>query len=156
MEYKVKEYEVRYFAGIEYEGGVQPNEPHSIPDLWDSLFHTHLSNITNIKQPSKFIGLECYPPDMMESNVFDYFALVQTYDLIEESEKIVTKKLPKGKYISFPIKFDDISNEIQKVYKYIKENNINVHYGFDFEDYLEGENYSGSGAMLHFSMLLEE
>ena len=142
MEYKVKDYETRYFAGIEYEGGVVPNEPHTIPQLWDDLFHSHLATISDIKNPNKFIGLECYPPDFKETKTFDYFALVETNTLIESTETISTKKLPAGKYISFPIRFSNIPQDIHKVYQYIKENDIKVNRGFDFEDYLEDQDYS--------------
>lgn len=156
MEYIVKDYETRYFAGIEYEGGVKLNEPHQIPMLWENLFHSHLQDISDVKEPTKYIGLECYPPDMMEINMYDYYAMVETNGLITEKEKIVTKKLPKGKYISFPIRFGDIQEEIQKVYQYIKENDIHINRGFDFEEYLEGQNYDSPDAVLHFSLLMKE
>ncbi len=157
MKQIVKEYEVRYFAGIEYEGGIDlKNRVDDIPALWDNFFSNELENIQKKHTPLKYIGLECYPPDFSETKMFDYYALVQLNELISVSDNLVTKKLPAGKYISFEIKYDEIKTEIHRVYKYLKEENIKIHNGFNYEDYLNDQNYGEKGAILHFSFLLEE
>jgi predicted transcriptional regulator YdeE len=86
----------------------------------------------------------------MESKTFDYYALVETEGLIENGNNYVTKKLPKGKYISFEVGFDTLEKDIRKVYKYIKEHNVKVHKGFDFEEYLEDQKYYETEAIFHF------
>jgi predicted transcriptional regulator YdeE len=158
MKYFVKEYEQRYFAGIEVPNGIKPNtdDYKNIPKAWDDFFNNVNVKIDNKIDPEHFIGLEIYPFDFMETGVFDYYVLAETNSLFAETEDIVTKKLKKGRYICFPINFDDISNEIQKVYKYIEKENIKVHMGFDYEDYLVGEDYGDSGAVLNFCLLLED
>jgi len=157
MKYTEKEYETRYFAGIEYEGGIDLNNRiDDIHNVWNSFFNNDLEKIKGKKEPQKFIGLECYPPDFHETRLFDYYALVQLDELYEVEEGLVTKKLPAGKYISFEIKFDEMKEEIHKVYKYITDNDIQVHKGFDFEDYLLNQNYGEKGAILNFSLMLED
>ncbi len=115
-----------------------------------------LEDIPSRKKGFPVIGLECYPPDFMESKVYDYYSLVETEGLITSDDLYVTKKLPKGKYISFEIGFDTLQDDIHKVYEYIKVHNVKVHKGFDFEEYLEDEKYYESGAILNFSFLLED
>lgn len=156
MKYEVKDYEERYFAGIEFDGGVALGKTNKIPKLWDTFLNDVIELIPLRKKGFPVIGLECYPPDFMERKVFDYYTLVETEKLIQQTDKYITKKLPKGKYISFEVGFDTLRDDIQSVYKYIKEHKVNIHKGFDFEEYLEGEKYYESGAVLNFSFLLEE
>ncbi len=158
MKYFVKDYETRYFAGIEFPNGIRPktDDMKKIPELWDRFFKEFNSLIDKQVEPNHDIGLEIYPFDFAEEGVFDYCVLAETKELIEPKEGIVTKKLKAGKYICFPISFDNVASEIQKAYKYIKEKKINVHMGFDYEDYLVGENYGESGAVLNFCLALEE
>lgn len=158
MEYKVKDYETRYFAGLELKGGINANsnDKLKIPALWDEFFEKYVPNIPDKNEPHKFIGLEIYPVDFMETKNFDYVAMVETKTLIEGKGEIVTKKLPKGKYISFPIKFDDIIVECGKVYKYVEGKKLNVHMGFDVEDYLVTQDYTKKGQTMHLTFLLKE
>ncbi|MBI9009898.1 MAG: GyrI-like domain-containing protein [Tenericutes bacterium] len=158
MKYFVKEYETRYFAGIEYPNGIRPktNDIKKIPELWEKFFKEYASSIEKQVEPNHLIGLEIYPFYFAKEGVFDYCVLAETKELIESSDEIVTKKLKAAKYICFPINYDNIASQIQKVYKYIKEKEIHVHMGFDYEDYLVGENYGEPGAVLNFCLALEE
>ncbi|MBN2605226.1 MAG: GyrI-like domain-containing protein [Bacilli bacterium] len=156
MKYVINEYPERFFAGIEYPNGVELNQQNEIQKIWVEFLEISKEKIDNKKTPLKFIGLECYPPDFMEIKVFDYYALVETDGLIEGDDIIVTKKLPKGKYICFEVSFDNLQNEIKKVYNYLHEQKIEVHKGFDIEDYIITENYGEKGAKLHFSFLLND
>jgi len=158
MKYFIKEYGVRYFAGIEFPGGVniRKNDSQNIPNLWEVFFKDHLSKIKDLVEPNHMIGLETYPFDFMETGIFDYSALVETNNLVEAESGGVTRKLKAGKYICFPIPFDDIVTEIQRAYKFIKAQKIKVHMGFDYEDYLPEENYLEAGAILNFCLLLED
>ena len=156
MKYEVKDFNERYFAGIEYEGGVTLGDPRNLPKLWDKFLNDILEVIPSRKKGFPVIGLECYPPDFMDSKTFDYYALVETEGLVKSSENYVTKKLPKGKYISFEVGFDTLEEDIHKVYEYIKEHNVQVHKGFDFEEYLEDQKYYEAEAILNFSFLLDE
>jgi predicted transcriptional regulator YdeE len=152
MKYFVKEYETRYFAGIEFPNGIRPNtsDMKKIPKLWDTFFNIYNGLVDDKVEPYHNIGLEIFPFDFRETGVYDYCVLAQTKELITPKEGIVTKRLKAGKYICFPINFDHIAEEVQKVYKYIKEKGIKVHMGFDYEDYLVGENYGEPGAVLNF------
>jgi len=158
MKYFVKEYKTRYFAGIEFPNGIniRSEDAKRIPELWDEFFNDHMARISDKIEPSHMIGLETYPFDFMETGIFDYNVLVETNDLIEPVSGIITRKLKAGKYICFPIEFDDILNQVQKAYRYIKAEKINVHMGFDYEDYLNEENYGEAGAILNFCLLLED
>lgn len=154
MKHKIKEHPERFFIGIEFEGGVTPDMLHEIPTLWESF----MSDIQLLKEEplkQKFIGLECYPPDFMDSNVMDYYAMVETTSLIEHNG-FVSKKLPAGRYIEFDVQFDQLQQEMQRVYRYLKEHNIIVHNTFDYEDYLAEEVYSEPGAILRFCFMMEE
>ncbi len=101
MKYEVKDFNERYFAGIEHEGGITLGDTRNLRKLWDKFLNDVLEEIPSRKKGFKVIGLECYPPDFMESKTFDYYALVETEGLIENNNNYITKKLPKGKYISF-------------------------------------------------------
>lgn len=155
MKYEIKEYETRYFAGVEHPGGVDVSLGQvDLQKTWDELFKVHLDKILDKVEPFNYIGLECYPPDFMDEQVFDYYAMVQTKELINETNGITTKKLPKGKYIQFTIAFNQIKDEIHKVYKFIKDNDIIVNRGFDFEQYIDGVDYTKDDALLLFCFLL--
>lgn len=159
MKYVIKDMEKRYFAGIELIGGlrVNSNDYLKIPELWDDFREIYLSSIPNKIVPHSFIGLEMYRFDFMESKTMDYFALVEIDSLFESTdEEIITKKLPKGSYISFRIDHDDLLNEVERVYEFVKRERINVHLGFDVKEYLPTENYKENGAKLNLLFKLED
>jgi len=155
MKYIITEYPERYYIGIELENGFTLGENNRIGTLWDEFLGDGMTLLNDVETLHDFIGLESYPPDFMETKRFDYFALVQTPTLIEEPG-FVSKKLPAGKYLSFEIPFTNITDEIHKCYQYAKEHQFKIHMGFDFEDYLKGEDYGKPGAILHFTFLLED
>ena len=159
MKYVVKEFGTRYFAGIELIGGlkVNSNDYDKIPGLWDDFRELYLKDIPNQQTPNHFIGLEIYRFDFMESKTLDYFALVEISELYDTGDdEVITKKLPKGKYISFTIEHDDLYNEVEKVYEYIENEKINVHLGFDVKEYLVTEDYKNIGAKLLLTFKLED
>ena len=159
MKYIVEEYGTRYFAGIELIGGlkVNSNDYDKIPGLWDDFKELYLKDIPNQQVPNHFIGLEMYRFDFMESKTLDYFALVEISELYDTGDdEVITKKLPKGKYISFTIEHDDLYNEVEKVYEYIENEKINVHLGFDVKEYLITEDYKNIGAKLLLTFKLED
>ena len=155
MKFKTEEYESRFFIGVEYAGGVKPGSNPKLGQLWDDFLTDDIKLLKDVPSKDKFIGLECYPPDFKETKTFDYFALLETIELVKKAG-FTSKKLPKGSYVLFEINFDQIHDEIQRVYKYIKENNLNIHYGFDYEDYIIGQDYTKPGAILNFALKLEE
>lgn len=156
MKYEIKEYSERYFAGIEYPNGAKLNQQEELQKIWIEFLELAKDKVKRKKRPYNYIGLECYPPDFMEIKVFDYYALVETDGLIESDDTIVTKKLPKGRYICFEISFDDLQNEIKRVYHYLHEQQIKVHNSFDIEDYINSEDYGKKNAKLYFSFLLDD
>lgn len=155
MKYTTKEFEERYFIGVEYPGGVLAGSPPKLGQLWDDFLRDDLELLIDVPNKDKFIGLECYPPDFKETRTFDYFALLETNELVKK-DGFTSKKLPKGTYVLFEISFDNIHNDIQEVYNYVKETNMNIHYGFDYEDYIKGQDYTKEGAILNFALKLEE
>lgn len=155
MKNEIKEYNTRYFIGVEYEGGIKPNVKPKIDQLWQDFLGEDIKLLQHINTLDHFIGLECYPPDFKTSYELDYYAMIETPEHVE-LPGFVSKKLPSGTYICFVIEFDDIATEIQACYKYVKHNQIRVHYGFDYEDYISGQDYTKPGARLHFCLLLED
>lgn len=155
MKFITKEFNERFFIGIEYEGGVKPGDTPKLGQLWDVFLREDIKLLKEVPNKDKFIGLECYPPDFRETKTFDYYALLETNELVKKNG-FSSKKLPKGTYVLFEINFDNIHDEIQEVYKYVKENSMNIHYGFDYEDYLLGQDYTKPGAILNFALKLEE
>lgn len=155
MKFVKREFPERYFIGVEYEGGLQHGVPHKIPALWDVFLREDIKLLHNDDIIQQFIGLECYPPDFMETHSIDYYAMVQTKTKVEQAG-FVTKKLPAGTYVSFEIQMDNLMNDIQRVYEYVKQHQYKIHYGFDFEEYLMTEDYTKPGAILYFSMMLEQ
>jgi predicted transcriptional regulator YdeE len=155
MNYKISEYKTRFFIGVEYEGGVKSGSNPKLGELWNIFLSEDLKLLIDVPNYEKFIGLECYPPDFKDLKTFDYYALLETKELVKK-DGFVSKKLPKGKYIEFEINFDNLHDEMQKVYQYVKENNLTIHYGFDYEDYLKGQDYNKDDAILNFVLKLEE
>lgn len=155
MNYKICEYETRFYIGVEYQGGVKNGITPKIQELWNDFLNEDLKLLISVPNYEKFIGLECYPPDFNESRNFDYFALLETKELVRKPG-FISKKLPKGTYIEFKVNFDDIHTEIQRVYQYVKENGIKIHYGFDYEDYIKGQDYYEENAILNFVLKLDE
>lgn len=155
MKYIIKDYPERYYMGVEHPGGLIVGKSHSITKTWDEFFENDYQFLDDIKNGGKFIGLECYPPDFKETKQVDYFVLCEVNN-VSKKEGFISKKLPKGKYICFPIKFDDITSEIGNVYKYVKENDIKVSFSFDYEDYLSEQDYQKKSATLNFCLKLIE
>lgn len=153
MKYIVRDYKERYYLGLEHVPTIKAGTTHQIQELWQRFLGEVYPTLNKAELHNNFIGLECYPPDFYETKEFDYFTLVESKFLIK-MDGFVSKKLPKGKYVSFEIEFDDLYNEIQNVYQYIKEHKMNVHFGFDYEDYIKDQNYSEKGAKLYFTLML--
>lgn len=154
MKYITKELPERYFIGL--VGKFTPSKDvNMIPQLWNKLMNEDFELLKDVEKESKFIGLEAYPHDFMETHEFYYHALVQTKEKVEV-EGFETIVLQKGTYIFFEISFDTIKEDIPAIYSFIKENNININYAFDYEDYLEDQDYSKKGQKLNFAFLLSE
>jgi|GEM_PF-1441758 len=139
MKYIVKDFDTRYYAGIELIGGFRiGSDGHKkLPGLWEELENVYLDDIPNKKDPLHFVGLEIYRVDFAETKMVDYYALVETDGLIglDDDNNLVTKKLPKGSYMMFPIDKNNLVNDIKKVYRYIEQEAFNIHIGFHVEDY---------------------
>lgn len=156
MEYIVKDYETRYFAGIEMIGGfkVGTKEQDKVKDLWKDLKELYIHDIVHKSKPLNMSGLEIYRFDFMESKMVDYYALVQTDGLVEVNEdSLVTKKLPKGQYILFPLDKTNKQEGFKKVYQYIEDEELNIHIGFHVEIYKEHDlNFPENTMYLSFKL----
>ncbi|MFK5883213.1 MAG: GyrI-like domain-containing protein [Candidatus Izemoplasma sp.] len=153
MKYIIKNYPERYYLGIEHLGGITIGKPNSITKTWKDFFDNDLNFIEDIKDGGKFVGLECYPIDFLETKQLDYFVLCEVKSVIHK-EGFISKKIPAGKYICFSINYNDIPKEIVKVHQHIKENDIKVSYSFDYEEYLSSQDYTKKGSILNFCLKL--
>lgn len=154
MNHRIRHHEERFFVGIEFAGGVTPEQMGDIPQLWEDFMRdiTLLEDVPLIRQ---YIGLECYPPDFLQTRTMDYYALVQTETLVHRAG-FVSKRLPKGDYIEFLVSFDDLPRQFEAVYRYLKDHDIRCHSTFDYEEYLEDQDYNAPGATLYLSFLLDD
>ena len=155
MKHFVKEFDTRYFIGVEKEGGIELGSPNDLNDFWNVFLEEDIKLLKSFVEPINVIGLDSYPPDFRETKVFDYYAMVETKEQYNQAG-FVSKKLPKGKYIVFELSHDNLQEEIRQVYRYLKKENITVHTGFDYEDFLNDEDYTKEGALIHFGLLLED
>ncbi|MCF7925523.1 MAG: effector binding domain-containing protein [Candidatus Izimaplasma sp.] len=154
MEYEIKRYDTRYFAGIEKEGGITVGKTEDLSAFWEVFLDEDLALLSGIKSPLNIIGLDCYPPDFKDQKKFDYYAMVEILDPTEQSGFVI-KKLPKGEYILFKISNENVQDEIRKVYQYIKQAKIKIHPGFDYEDFIT-TNKDIETAEVYFVLKLEE
>lgn len=152
----IKEYPERYFAGIAFEGGVHVDTEDllRIPTVWQTFFHETLPRILQTTEEPHFIGLEVYPSDFLKTRIFDYLAMVETKEIVR-IPGVVTKTIPAGKYISFELSFDHLVEGIHQSYQYLNDNHIPYDRSFDFEDYLNDQNYSLKDQRLYFSIRVE-
>lgn len=153
MKYIIKDYPERYYLGIEHLGGIKVGIPNTISKTWDEFFEKDYKFIEDVKDGGKFIGLECYPMDFLESKELDYFVLCEVTSIVHK-EGFISKKIPAGRYMCFSINYSNIPKEIAKVHKYIKDNNIKVSYSFDYEEYLSSQDYTKKGSILNFCLKL--
>jgi predicted transcriptional regulator YdeE len=156
MKYKIIEQDERYFAGLEHPTEIVFGEIPTIGGTWKKVFHEAYDVIKMKTDPHQMIGLNCNAIDYEETHKVQYFALAETIDLIKQDEMLVTKKLPKGKYICFELDFDDMGNERRKAYDYCKKEGIKIHEGFDYENYLNHIRYDVPGAMVEICLKLED
>lgn len=156
MKHQIVEIEDRYFAGIEHHLEIDFGIEVDISSSWKKMFNETYNQIKMKTSPHQMIGLACYSIDFDETNKMSYYVLAETIDLIEQDNGIVTKKIPKGRYICFDISNDHLGSERRKVYRYCRENKINVHMGFDFEYYLNEVDYEKKEAILELCLKLED
>ncbi len=156
MEYKYANFDVRFFAGIEFEDGIEPSSPYDLVSFYDSFFDEFNSTIKGKFEPENIIGMVCYPPDIEEETKYDYYALAEIVALIPQQPHIVTKKLPAGKYICFSVKVSKLHDARTQIYKYCKQQNISLHYGFDYEEYQNQDDYKNPLADVNICLKVEE
>jgi predicted transcriptional regulator YdeE len=153
MKHRIRHHDERYFIGIEFAGGVTPDQMDGIPRLWED-FMKDITLLADAPLVRKYIGLECYPPDFIETKTMDYYALVQTKTLIHR-DGFVSKRLPAGDYIEFLVEFDDLPRQFETVYRYLRDHEIRCHSTFDYEDYQSDQDYNAPGATLYLAFLLD-
>ncbi|MGD9910144.1 MAG: GyrI-like domain-containing protein [Candidatus Izemoplasmatales bacterium] len=149
----MKEYPERHFAGIPFEGGIRlgSEDVLHIPTIWQTFFEQVLPQINLETENPHFIGLELYPKDFLQTRIFDYLAMVETTERLS-IPGVVSKTIPAGKYFSFEINFDHLEEGIQQSYRYLNDHQIPYDMSFDFEDYLNDQNYSLKDQKLYFSI----
>ena len=139
MKYIIKDYDIRYFAGIELIGGLKADEGEKARtlDLWRDFMSLYIKLIPKQVKPVNLIGLQIYRYDFNESKMLDYYALVEIEELLTNlDEEIITKKLPQGKYISFKINPNQLQSETEKIYAFVKENDIKARLDYNVIEYL--------------------
>jgi predicted transcriptional regulator YdeE len=155
MNYKIESHDIRYFLGIEKEGGITLGTEENLDTFWRVFLDEDIALLNGIKTPHRIIGLDCYPPDFGEQMRFDYYAMIEVTSSSTQPG-FVSKKLPKGDYIVFDIPNQNIQQEIRKVYQYLDDKNIRVHTGFDYEYFGEDYHSSSREETLKFALLLKE
>lgn len=155
MKYKIIDQDERYFAGIEHHKEIDFGVKSDISASWKKMFHTTYTDIKMKTKPHQMIGLNCNSIDFEESNKVTYYALSETIDLIEQVPSIITKKLPKGKYICFEVDYDSLATERKRVYDYCKKEGFKIHPGFDYENFLNHHKYDAAGAVVELCLMLE-
>jgi len=157
MKYKFIEQDERYFAGIEHSEELLFGENNvKVGETWKRIFHEFYDVIKMKTEPHQMIGLNCSSIDFEDTGKVNYFAMVETIALIEQDASLKRKKLPKGKYVCFDVSLEKMAEERRQVYEYCKDNNINIHEGFDYENYLNHVNYQEPNAMLEICLKLED
>ena len=156
MKYKKFYQDDRYFAGIEHHTEITFGELEDVNDTWSKMLGGLQKEVLMKTEPHQMIGLNCNSIDYDETNKVTYYALVETIDLIKQKDFIVTKKIPKGNYISFDIEYDNLGLERKRVYDYCKTEGIKVHKGFDYEHYISGQRYSEKGAIVTLCLMIED
>ena len=155
MKYNIEMYETRYFIGVEKQGGIVLGSEENISELWKEFLEDDMRLLQNVVKPVHFIGLDCYPPDFGVEKQFDYYAMVEV-DSLQKQPGFTLKKLPAGKYMVFELMNEQIQDQIRKVYQYVKKENIKVHMGFDYEDFLDTNNIFDKTKTIKFALLLNE
>jgi predicted transcriptional regulator YdeE len=130
-------YPKRTFAGISMI--LDLNKDMCPGPLWDELNGAALAKINGIKLPRKFIGLEQYPHDFMETKRFTYSALVEVEANAKQPTGIVSVTLPSGDYLHFEAALETLPQDIPAAYEYCQKERLSIEYGFDYEDYLPME-----------------
>jgi predicted transcriptional regulator YdeE len=156
MDYKIIEQDERYFCGIEHETELEFGENSDIYKTWNKMFHEAYGVIKMKTNPHQMIGLNCYDFDFKETNKVTYYALAETIDLIPQEEHLITKKIPKGRYICFTVSYFNIGEERKRVYEYCKNNQIHIHMGFDYENFLNSVDYQKEDAVCELCIKLED
>jgi len=133
-----KTYNTRYFIGIEHDHPLPMDhkEDNHVGPLFRRL-EAWEEDITDLVFPKTYLGLACYPPKILDLDTFDYFALIEVEKLGDVDKPLVQKKLPKGVYLEVETSFQDLRNTIEELYRYVKEEGMDIHEGFDailFED----------------------
>jgi len=132
MNVKEKVYKTRYFIGVEHDHPlpITHKEDSHVAPLFRRL-EAWEEDIKDVKIPKQYVGLASYPPKVLELDTFDYFALLEVHELHDVSTPLIQKKLPKGTYLEVETSFDDLRQAIEFLYQHVKENNLQIHEGFD-------------------------
>jgi len=134
MKYEIFERPEIHYIGLKLEVNLNSIEKSNIGGLWSDLFKEE--DQLNIDRSSECIGLEKYNDDTMKTGIFDYYALAPSTKMTDDEGYYSYVTLPASKYVKFPVNFKELGpKKFQEVYKYIKENKINVDYSFDMELY---------------------
>lgn len=152
MQYSYCTFPERTFAGL--VKNVQLDNIPCLGEFWDLFFSSKIQGITGIKEPKKFIGLEVYPDNIEEVRSFDYHVLVEVSE-IDQLDEYVVRTVPSGKYICFETSLDTLVKDIHASYQYVKDNDIKIEEGFDFEDYMPMD-YNDDEVPLRFCLKIAE
>jgi len=156
MKYKIIELDERYFAGIEHHKEIVFGKDELISVSWNKMFHEVYNNIKLKMDPHQMIGLNCNAIDFEDTQMVTYYVLTEIIDVVDQLDGIITKKLPKGKYVCFEVHYGMLGTERKQVYDYCKKEGLQIHEGFDFEMYDNSIKYGDNpDAVLQLCLKLE-
>jgi len=152
MKYIISEYPERYYIGLIRECNLKHIEDMCIGELWTTFFSKYDSLH---HEPGALIGLEVYPSDFETTRKFNYYAAAPSkkdFD-VEGMEKVT---IPKGKYVRVEITVQNLFDGVTpKVYEFLATTDLEIDYGFDYEEYPEGIDMSNVDSLMYIVLKLK-
>lgn len=132
MEHKIIKLDEIEYHGYKVQVNIDKIDEVDFVGLWKNIL-VETENATK-KDSEFYIGLEDYSTLTKDNRCFNYYAMAPSNYYDETNNSQESRKIESGKYIVFSNKLKTHGPSFfKKVYEYIKVNNINVDYSYDFE-----------------------
>lgn len=152
MKYIITEYPERHYLGLKRDVNLNKPEEMCIGELWTSFFKD-FNKLPYTK--GEMIGLELYPHDFQETKNFSYLALAPV-DELTEMEEYESITLPAGKYVKVEITVQQLFDGVTpKVYEFLQQSELEIDYGFDYEEYPEQIDMSNTESVMYIVLKLK-
>ena len=147
MKYTISKEQERLFFGESRLIDLKDPSTMKFGDVWsDTMKHYNPDNETELYDP---IGLEIYDERFPKDKVFTYSALLPIKSKEGIDPKLI-RTIPAGTFLKFEMTYKELyDGQIPKIYEYIHNNQINVQYGFDYEEYPKGFDYQNENSIVY-------